>query len=95
MSDMDMRPGSIAARARKVRNAYPPMFASEVVGELLALAREVRRLRGLILDAEWEGQNGDKPCCPWCGGVSNPTTSDERAAHSRACDAFVGRGNVR
>lgn len=36
-----------------------------------ALLAEVRRLQGLIKQAEWAGGTNDwtvEPTCPWCGG---------------------------
>lgn len=74
-------------RALRVENNS---FADPVVG----LIAEVRKLRALILKAEWNGDAiTQMDCCPWCcsGGPKDARSS----AHESDCAAFSAPGVVR
>jgi hypothetical protein len=64
-------------------------------GPVPDLVAEVRRLRHLVLEAEWAGSyeaQGDVcPACPWCGGEPKAYGS-QPAGHEPACPAFPPKG---
>lgn len=58
----------------------------------VTLVAEVRRLQGLIKQAEWEGYDQGWPCCPWCDALA----FNADAVHKPTCPAFqpsVGQSN--
>jgi hypothetical protein len=60
---------------------------------VIALAAEVRRLRGLIKDAEDHGPNPHAPTknCPWCEYF----VGDWKRRHAPECPAFTERGDLK
>ncbi len=68
--------------------------AIEDAGRALPAAlAEIRRLRGLVKDAEWTGEDGGLHCCPWCfATVASGLGHDASTGH---CPAFTPDGKVR
>lgn len=68
-------------------------YGSPDVPGIPALVAEVRRLRGLVRDAETEGcePTASKGYCPWCGYMCG----DWKRRHAPECEAFTEGGDVR
>jgi hypothetical protein len=64
---------------------------------VLALVAEVRRLRGLIKEAETHGEWGGDSACPWCDAVRRRagTSFAYMEPHTMGCPAFHPDGSVR
>lgn len=63
--------------------------------DVLALIAEVRRLRTLVGEAEWDSYAWDaegdsEACCPWCRAEMN-----HPGIHAETCPAFLPDGTVR
>jgi hypothetical protein len=67
------------------------VLAISAASDVPALVAEVRRLRGLVKDAECDGAEpyAARYCCPWCGKGSGS------AQHAPECPAFHENGEVR
>lgn len=57
------------------------------------LREEVRRLRGLVKDAEGTEREGGHVGCPWCD--SSAYYAEKPAAHFKTCPAFTPEGELR
>lgn len=68
--------------------------ATDTVETLIA---EVRRLRGLIKDAEWaDTAAGEVESCPWCGGAAKGGKAwGLYEGHKPGCPAFSALGVMR
>jgi hypothetical protein len=65
--------------------------------DVLALVAEVRRLRGLVKEAETHGERGGDAACPWCDAVRPRvvTAFTYVEPHTMGCPAFNADGSVR
>jgi hypothetical protein len=64
--------------------------------EVVVLRNHVDRLRGLIAEAESDGNlAGDTPACPWCRVSHDSYRGDLEVKHEPDCPAFSGPGVVR
>lgn len=62
---------------------------------VINLVAEVRRLKGLVMDAEWNGAaQWGYVACPWCESDRMPFANDRRV-HRPDCPAFTPDGAVR
>lgn len=78
-------------------------FIGHARTDVPALVAENRRMRALLLEVEWEGQqridyDDDAPACPLCGGIDPDSyqaqkgaTDGKRVGHAPTCelDAFA------
>lgn len=67
------------------------------LGDVLPLVAEVRRLQGLIKQAEWSGSGAGQGQvweeCPWCRGLLE-AYGDQPAGHTPTCPAFGHSGET-
>jgi hypothetical protein len=87
LSDTELT--EMVERAAQSLEALPDHAEHYALAEAVSrLVPEVRRLRGLIKDAEWNGTFGchstaDLPQCPWCFELQ-----EDGGTHEPTCPAF-------
>lgn len=65
------------------------LFCAHARQDVPALVAEVRRLQGLVKQAEWFRDSDYGNVCPWCDAISSHPN------HSPTCVAFAGPGKLR
>lgn len=85
-------PNAPAAHGRSPSRVEDWQFIANARSDVPALLAEVRRLQGLIKQAEWDGHPGwdeNFRSCPWCG-ASGPFCVE--TPHDPTCPAFPPSG---
>jgi hypothetical protein len=80
MTEQELQAIEARDRAKRALGGSP-------TSDVVALLAEVRRLQGLIKQAEWDGGDGHRyeveSCCPWC-------CAHQSRGHESDCPAFGG-----